>query len=87
METEWRDFDKAPLTRKELESLIGDRPVEDFLNPRSIPFRERGLKGKKIGKREAIRLMREDMNLLRRPLAVKGNTYIFGLDEEAYRRL
>jgi len=87
VETTWRDYDKEPLTEKELDRLIGDRPVEDFLNPRSVPFRKMGLKGKKIGKREAIRLMRKDMNLLRRPLAVKGKRYIFGLDEEAYRKL
>ena len=83
----WRDYDKEPLTEKELDRLIGDRPVEDFLNPRSVPFRKRGLKGKKTGKKEAIRLMREDMNLLRRPLVVKGKRYLFGLDEEAYRKL
>jgi arsenate reductase-like glutaredoxin family protein len=84
---EWRDYDKSPLDKKELESLIGGRPVEDFLNPRSTPYRELGLKGKKISKAKAIDLMLEDMNLLKRPLVVKGARYIFGYSEDEYRTL
>ncbi len=87
VDVEWRMYDKEPLSKRELEALIGTRPVEDFLNPRSTPFRKLGLKGKALSKREALRLMLEDQNLLKRPLLVKGDTYIFGLDEEAYRAL
>ena len=87
VEFEWRDFVKNPLSKAELEKLIGNRPVEKFLNPRSTPFKELGLKGKKVSKNQAVPLMLKDMNLLKRPLLVKGNKYIFGLDEEAYRNL
>ena len=84
---EWRDYDKDPLSKKELESLIGAKPVDDFLNPRSTPYRELGLKGKKVSKSKAISLMLEDMNLLKRPLIVKGSRYVFGFSEDDYRKL
>jgi arsenate reductase len=83
----WRNYDKEPLSRAELEKLIGTRDLTPFINPRSTPYRELGLKDKKIGKAKAISLMLEDMNLLKRPLVVKGARYIFGLDEAAYREL
>jgi arsenate reductase len=84
---DWRDVGKEPLSRDELNKLIGSREVTDFLNPRSTPYRELGLKDKTVSKAQAIRLMVEDINLLKRPLAVKGSTYIFGFDEPAYRDL
>lgn len=87
VDVHWRNYDKEPLTEKELSALIGSRPVEQFLNPRSPSFKALGLKGKKVSKTQAIKLMREDVNLLKRPLLVKGSTYIFGLDEAAYRKL
>lgn len=34
---------------------------------------------------EAIRLMSENPNLIRRPLLVKGGKVLFGFDEDAYR--
>ena len=82
-----RNYDREPLSRAELDRLIGDRDVALFVNPRSTPYRELGLKGKTIGRAQAISLMLEDMNLLKRPLLVQGKKYVFGLDEDAYRRL
>ncbi len=87
MAIEWRDYDKDPLDKKELESLIAKRPVEDFLNPRSTPYKALGLKGKKVSKAKAVALMLDDMNLLKRPLVVKGSHYIFGFSEDEYRKL
>ena len=52
-----------------------------------VPYRELGLKGKRIGKAKAVSLIMEDVNLLKRPLLVKGKRMIFGLDEAAYREL
>lgn len=85
--TEWRNYDKAPFTVEELEELIGDRPVADFLAARSPSYKALGLAERKISKAEAIRLILKDINLLKRPLVVKGSTYIFGLNETAYRKL
>ncbi len=87
VEFDLRNYDKEPLSKAELNQLIGDRDLTPFVNPRSTPYRELGLKGKSISKTKAISLMLDDMNLLKRPLVVKGKTYIFGIDEEAYRAL
>lgn len=38
-------------------------------------------------KREAIDLMLEQPNLIRRPILVKGGRVVFGFDKDAYRRL
>jgi arsenate reductase len=84
---EVRHFDREPFTEAELRRIVGDRSIDEFLNPRSPAFKKRGLGGRKIGKREGTRLILEDPNLLRRPLLIRGKTYVFGLDEEAYRKL
>ena len=34
---------------------------------------------------EALRLMSENPNLIRRPILVKGDRVILGFDEQAYR--
>ena len=57
----------------------------DFLNPRNELFRERGMKENPPPRDEAIRLMSENPNLIRRPLLVKGGKVLFGFDEEVYR--
>ncbi|MCA9752928.1 MAG: hypothetical protein KC591_12105 [Gemmatimonadetes bacterium] len=87
IEYDWRDTVKEPLSRAEFEKLLGRRPVEEFLNPKSTPFRERGLAGRKISKSEAIGLMMEDVNFLKRPILVRGARYVFGFDEDAIRQL
>ena len=84
---EWRNTDKEPLSAAELAKLIGTREVADFLNPRSTPYKALGLGTRSVGKAEAIRLIRQDVNLLKRPLVVAGRRIIFGLDEQAYREL
>lgn len=84
---ETRYYDREPLSTREWEELVGERPVGDFLNPRSGPYKELGLKDRKLTRAEFIRLVRTDPNLLKRPLVVKGSRYIFGTDPEAYRSL
>ncbi len=85
VEVEWRNFDKDTLSKAELGKLIGDRDLADFLNPRSTPWRELGLKDKKISKKRAIELILEDVNLLKRPLLMKGKTFVFGFKEDAWK--
>lgn len=82
-----RDMSKQPLAEAELRSLIGEREIRPFLNPRNEMYRERGMKANPPGKDEAISLMAENANLLRRPLLVSGDEILFGFDEEAYRSL
>ena len=84
---EFRLYDKEPFTEAELSRIVGKRPVSDFLNPRSTPYKELGLANKSVTKAEFIKLMRTDPNLLRRPMVIQGTRYIFGVDEDAYKDL
>jgi arsenate reductase (glutaredoxin) len=74
---------KQGLSVAELEKLIGKRDYRDFLNPRNELYRERGMKENPPPREEALQLMAENPNLIRRPILVKGNQIILGYDEEA----
>ncbi len=78
---------RRPLAAAELAALIGDRAVEPFLNTRNELYRERGMKANPPGREEAIRLMAENPNLIRRPLLIAGEKIVFGFDEAEYRTL
>ena len=82
-----RDLDKQPLSESELDRLIGSRDYKDFLSPRNELYRERDMANKPPTRDEAIRLMSETPNLIRRPLLVHGSKIIIGFDEAAYRIL
>jgi Spx/MgsR family transcriptional regulator len=84
---EERDTAKKPLTRPEIEALVGSREVTPFLSTRNELYRERGMKANPPSREQAIALMAEHPNLMRRPLLVAGEEIVFGFDEEAYRRL
>jgi arsenate reductase-like glutaredoxin family protein len=56
----------------------------DFVSTRSPVFRTRALPR---SKREAIDLMVEQPNLIRRPVLVEGSRAVFGFDKAAYERL
>ena len=78
---------RRPLTVDELRSLIGERDTTPFLNPRNDLYRERGMRAQPPAREEAIRLMADHPNLIRRPLLVVGEEVVTGFEEEAYRRL
>jgi regulatory protein spx len=68
--------------------LIDESRLEDFLNKRSPAYKERNLAGRRLTKRQAIDLMMEEPNLIRRPLVLRsGNEAVFGFDAEEYDRL
>lgn len=56
----------------------------EFVSTRSPVFRTRRLP---TSKQEAVALMLEQPNLIRRPVLVKGRTVLFGFDKGAYDRL
>ncbi len=87
IEYDFRDTAKEPLSAAELKRLVGKRPIEDFLNPRSTSYRKMGLKNRKISRTEAIRLMVEDGNFIRRPILISGSRAVFGFDDTVYREL
>jgi arsenate reductase (glutaredoxin) len=82
-----RDLDKQALSESEVDKLIGTRDHKLFLNTRNDLFRERNMAEKPPTRAEAIKLMAQTPNLIRRPLLVRGSQIIIGFDEAAYRIL
>ncbi len=78
---EEREYGKNPFAEKELRELIGDDPIERFLNTRTSLYRERNMKQKPPSKDEAIKLMLKDANLLKRPVILKGKKKLTGFSE------
>jgi len=70
-----------------LERLIDETHLEDFVNTRSPAYKARGLDVTTMTKAQAISLMMEDINLMRRPLVVGGRRAVFGFKPEEYEGL
>ena len=87
MEFEEREYGKQPFTEKELRDIIGDDPIERFLNTRTPLYRERNMKQKPPSKDEAIKLMLKDSNLLKRPVIIKGKRKLTGFSEPEVQEL
>jgi arsenate reductase len=78
------DINKEPPSREFLEKHIEADHLLDYVSTRSPVWKERPLPK---SKKEAIDLMMENPNLIRRPIMVKGTKVIFGFDKEAYGRM
>lgn len=87
VEFEEREYGKNPFTEKELRDLIGEDPIEPFLNTRTPLYRERNMKQKPPSKEEAIKLMLKDPNLLKRPVIIKGKKKLTGFNEAEVKTL
>jgi len=72
------------LSVEELDKLIGKRDYREFLNSRNELYRERGMKENPPSREEALRLMSENPNLIKRPILVKGNQIHLGFDEAVW---
>ena len=81
------DFEEVDLNRgvsvAELDKLIGNRDYRQFLNSRNELYRERGMAQNPPPRDEALQLMADNPNLIKRPILVKGNRIVLGYDEEA----
>ena len=53
----------------------------DFVSTRSPVFKQRPLPR---SKKEAIDLMMEQPNLIRRPILIRGSKVVFGFDKDKY---
>jgi arsenate reductase-like glutaredoxin family protein len=82
-----RDLGKEPLSAAELGALIGSANVIEFLNTRSASYRQQGFKQQPPTRAQAIELMVRDPNLIKRPIAVKGDTKVLGFDQAKLRAL
>jgi arsenate reductase len=84
MQLNRHDLAKDPPSRELLERYVDESRLEEFLNKRSPAYKERGLEGRKLTKREAIDLMLEDPNLIRRPIVIIGSRAVFGYQPDVY---
>ena len=84
MDVEEIDINRNPPTREFLENHIDAANFLDFVSKRSPVFKSRPLPR---SKKEAIDLMLEQPNLIRRPVLVKGGKVTFGFDKDAYQKL
>jgi arsenate reductase-like glutaredoxin family protein len=78
------DINKQPPSREFLEKHIEASHFLDYVSTRSPVWKERPLPR---SKKEAIDLMVENPNLIRRPILIKGSKVIFGFDKNAYGKL
>lgn len=77
-------FEEIDLNRglsvEQLDQLIGARDYRQFLNSRNELYRERGMKEKPPSREEALQLMSEHPNLIKRPILVEGRRIGLGYD-------
>jgi arsenate reductase len=83
MDVEERDINKNPPDRAFLEKHIDAERFLDFVSTRSPVFKQRPLPR---SKKEAIDLMVQQPNLIRRPILIRGSQATFGFDKAAYAK-
>ncbi len=81
MDVDEHDINKNPPTRAFLEKHVEADRFLDFVSTRSPVFKQRPLPR---SKKEAIDLMMQQPNLIRRPILIDGDNVIFGFDKQAY---
>jgi arsenate reductase-like glutaredoxin family protein len=81
VDVEERDINRNPPDRAFLEKHIEADHFLDFVSTRSPVFKQRPLPK---SKKEAIDLMMEQPNLIKRPILVKGNKVLFGFQKDLY---
>lgn len=86
IELEVRDYARQPLTRAELEGLLPEDPTP-MMGNKSPKYRELGLKDRRLTREEAIGLILEDCNLLKRPILVHPKGVVVGYDVPGYEQL
>jgi arsenate reductase-like glutaredoxin family protein len=82
-EVEVRDINRNPPTRSFLEQHVEADRILEFVSTRSPIFKQRALPR---SKKEAIDLMMEQPNLIKRPILIRGSRVIFGFDKEKYAK-
>jgi arsenate reductase len=82
-----REINTQPLTAPELDALIGETPVKQWLNTQNETYRALKLKDNPPDKARAVALIAEHNNLLRRPVLRVGDQLVVGNDLEAAAHL
>jgi arsenate reductase-like glutaredoxin family protein len=79
---EERDINRTPPDRAFLEKHIDAGRFLDFVSTRSPVFKTRPLPR---SKKEAIDLMMEQPNLIKRPILIRGAKVTFGFNKDEYK--
>jgi regulatory protein spx len=81
VDVEERDINRDPPDRAFLERHIDADRFLDFVSTRSPVFKQQPLPA---SKKEAIDLMMQQPNLIKRPILVRGSRAVFGFNKEKY---
>ncbi len=82
---EEREINARPFSAKELDALIGDADYIEYLNPRNELYRERDMKTKPPARGEALKLIENEPNLMKRPILIAKGRKLLGFDEAAWK--
>jgi arsenate reductase-like glutaredoxin family protein len=82
VEVEERDINRDPPDRAFLQKHVEADRYLDFVSTRSPVFRQRPLPK---SKKQAIDLMMEQPNLIKRPILIRGSRVTFGFDRDKFR--
>ena len=75
------------LTVDQLDRLIGQRDYRLFLNSRNEIYRQRNMKDDPPPRAQALQLMADNPNLIKRPILVRGADVVLGFDQAAITAL
>jgi arsenate reductase-like glutaredoxin family protein len=84
MDVQQIDLNRTPPDRAFLEKHVDASRFLDFVSTRSPVFKNRPLPK---SKKEAIDLMMDNPNLIRRPVLIQGSRVTFGFDKTMYEKL
>jgi arsenate reductase-like glutaredoxin family protein len=87
VELDERDYAKQRLSLDELRTLFAGADPRDYVNPKSPAFKAMGLRGKTLTPEDALKLMAEEPNLIKRPLIIVGRTMVAGFDRDKLREV
>jgi len=82
-----RDYARKPLTDDDIRAIAGPHLLREVINPRSPSFRKLRIELDSIDEDQALELMLDNQNLVRRPTLASGDVRIFGFDADAYEEL
>jgi arsenate reductase-like glutaredoxin family protein len=87
VELDERDYAKQRLSLDELRQLFAGADPRDYVNPKSPAFKAMGLRGKTLTPEDALKLMAEEPNLIKRPLIIAGRTMVAGFNRDHLREV
>jgi arsenate reductase-like glutaredoxin family protein len=86
VELDERDYAKQPLSEADLKDLFKAVDPRDYVNPKSPAFKKMNLKGRTLTPEQALKLMAQEPNLIKRPLTMAGRKIIAGFDRDQLRK-